>query len=123
MSNIKNLTCIRCPMGCALRVEMNGKEVVSIEGNTCPRGAEYGKNEVTHPMRAVTSTVKAAGGIRPVVSCKTAGEVPKEKIFDVMDAIKKVNVMAPVTMGDVIVPNIAGTGVDLIATSSLPEVN
>lgn len=123
MSDIKNLTCIRCPMGCALRVEMNGKEVVSIEGNTCPRGAEYGKNEVTHPVRTVTSTVKATEGIRPVVSCKTAGEVPKEKIFDVLDEVKKVKVAAPVTMGDVIVSNIAGTGVDLIATSSLPKAN
>lgn len=59
-----DLTCIRCPMGCAIHVEMENGQVVSVTGNTCPRGAEYAKSEATAPVRTVTSTVRALGGVR-----------------------------------------------------------
>ena len=121
MSEIRNLTCIRCPMGCALTVTLEEGEVVSVAGNTCPRGAEYGRNEVAHPMRTVTSTVRVAGGIRPVVSCKTATEIPKNKIFEVMAAVNRAGMTAPVAIGDVIVHDIAGTGADLVATSNVAQ--
>lgn len=118
MSDIRNLTCIRCPMGCALCVTLEGGTVLTVEGNTCPRGAEYGRSEVTHPVRTVTSTVRVAGGARPVVSCKTAAEVPKESIFAVMDEINRIKVTAPVAIGDTLAADIAGTGVALIATAN-----
>ena len=76
---IRELTCIRCPMGCQLTVTMDGDNV-TVTGNTCPRGAEYGKNEVTNPLRTVTSSVRVTGGELPLVSVKTAGEIPKGKI-------------------------------------------
>ncbi len=76
-----NLTCIRCPMGCSLHVSVAGDEV-TVTGNTCPRGADYGRQEVTAPVRTVTSTVPVTGGQIPVVSVKTAGDVPKDSIFD-----------------------------------------
>ena len=63
-----DLTCIRCPMGCAIHVEMENGQVVSVTGNTCPRGAEYAKSEATAPVRTVTSTVRALGGVRPGVA-------------------------------------------------------
>ena len=71
-----DLTCIRCPMGCAIHVEMENGQVVSVTGNTCPRGAEYAKSEATAPVRTVTSTVRALGGVRPVVAVKTVPDVP-----------------------------------------------
>ena len=114
------LTCIGCPLGCPLRVENEGAEVLLVTGNTCPRGEAYGRREVTHPTRVVTSTVRVAGGALPVVSCKTAAEVPKDKIFDVVRALKEVQVPAPVTIGQVLAQDIAGTGVAVVATKNLP---
>ena len=83
-----SLTCIRCPMGCSLKVTTNGDNV-TVTGNTCPRGEDYGKQEVTAPVRTVTSTVPVEGGEIAVVSVKTAGDIPKSKIEDVMKDIKK----------------------------------
>ena len=77
----RNLTCIGCPMGCALLVEMNGKEIISVTGNTCKKGAEYAVKEVTDPTRIVTTTVRVKNGSMPVVSVKTAQDIPKGKIF------------------------------------------
>ena len=83
----RNLICIGCPMGCALLVEMNGKEIVSVTGNTCKKGAEYAVKEVTDPTRIVTTTVRVKNGSMPVVSVKTARDIPKGKIFDCVDAL------------------------------------
>ena len=78
---IRNLTCIGCPMGCPLTVKLEDTEVISIEGNTCKRGAVYGKKEVTDPTRIVTTTVRVSGGAETVVSVKTKEDIPKDQIF------------------------------------------
>ena len=83
-----NLVCIGCPMGCPLVVEMEDGAVVRVTGNTCPRGDAYARKEVTHPTRVVTSTVRVRGGTLPMVSCKTRRDVPKDKILDVVRALK-----------------------------------
>lgn len=106
-------------MGCALTIEMEGNEVVSISGNTCPRGDAYGRKEVTNPTRIVTSTVRVTGGTADMVSVKTKQDIPKEKIFDCVKALKDVEVQAPVHVGDVIVSDVAGTGVDIVATRNV----
>ncbi len=113
------LTCIGCPLGCALTVSMNQGEVLSVEGNTCKRGAEYAKKEVTNPTRIVTSTVRVTGGKEVTVAVKTRTDIPKDKIFDCIRALKEVVVQAPVSIGDVIVENVANTGVDMIAASNI----
>ena len=116
---ITELTCISCPLGCPLKVETDGSgQVVSVTGNTCRRGEEYGRREVTAPMRTVTSTVKVAGGVPPVISVRTRTDIPKEKIFAVMEEIRRASTRTPIAIGDVIVENIADTGVDLIATKA-----
>ena len=115
----RNLTCINCPMGCALTIEMEGNEVVSISGNTCPRGEAYGRKEVTNPTRIVTSTVRVTGGAADMVSVKTKQDIPKGKIFDCVKALRDVEVQAPVHVGDVIVSDVAGTGVDIVATRNV----
>ena len=115
----RNLICIGCPMGCPLVVTMDHGEVVSVEGNTCKRGAVYGKKEVTNPTRIVTSTVRVSGGSIPVVSVKTREDIPKEKIFDCIKALQEIEVAAPVNIGDVILRDVAGTGVDVVATKNI----
>ena len=116
----RELICIGCPLGCPLTVEMKGTEVVSVTGNTCPNGDRYARKEVTDPRRTVTSTVRVLGGILPVVSVKTAQDIPKNKIFDCMQELATIRVKAPVQEGDVIVSNIANTGVSVIATKEIP---
>ena len=116
---IRTLTCISCPMGCPLAVEMDGDEIISVTGNTCKRGDVYARKEVTAPTRIVTSTVKVTNGSADMVSVKTKTDIPKDKIFDCVKCLKGVSVEAPIHIGDVIIPNAAGTGVDIVATEDL----
>ena len=116
------LTCIGCPMGCPLIVTMEDGAVASVTGNTCPRGDAYARKEVTAPTRIVTSTVRVTGGTLPAVSVKTAGDIPKGKIFDCVRALKDIAVPAPVSIGQVIVPDVAGTGVAIVATKNIDKV-
>lgn len=113
----RELICIGCPMGCPLTVELEGSEVKSVSGHTCKRGDVYARKEVTNPTRIVTSTVKVTGGSADMVSVKTREDIPKDKIFACVQALKDVVVEAPVHIGDVILSNVAGTGVDIVALS------
>ena len=115
----RELICIGCPMGCALTVELEGNEVISVIGNTCKRGDDYARKEVTNPTRIVTSTVKVANGVLAAVSVKTEKDIPKGRIFDCVRALKDVTVTAPVHIGDVIMKDVAGTGVNVIATKDV----
>lgn len=99
--------------------KMEHGEVVSITGNTCKRGDIYARKEVTNPTRIVTSTVRVTGGSEAMVSVKTKEDIPKGKIFDCVKALKNVEVAAPVHIGDVLVKDVAGTGVDVIATKNV----
>lgn len=115
----RSLTCIGCPLGCTVTVELDRGEILRVAGNTCRRGDDYARNEVTHPMRSVTSTVTVKGGDIPMVSVKTAREIPKEKIMDVMKSLEDICVSAPVHIGDVILEDAAGTGVAVAATKEI----
>lgn len=118
MMEKRELTCIGCPLGCQVTVEMDGDIIRNISGYTCNRGKVYAEKEVTNPTRIVTSTVRVEGGERPSVSVKTREDIPKSRIFDVARALKDVYVKAPVKIGDIIKENIAGTGVPVVATSN-----
>lgn len=115
----KELICIGCPLGCNLTVDMDGAQVLSVSGNTCKRGDDYARKELTDPRRIVTSTVPVTGGNLPVVSVKTASDIPKGKIRECLCALKGVTLAAPVRIGDVIVKNVADTGVDVVATKEI----
>ena len=115
----KNLTCICCPMGCQITVTLDNGEVTDVTGNTCKRGDVYARKEVTNPTRVVTSSVRVSGGRIAMVSCKTAGDIPKGKIFDCCRAIQSIEVQAPVKIGDIILKDVCGTGVDVIATKEV----
>lgn len=113
----KEMICICCPMGCRLRA-VREEGAVSVTGFTCKRGEAYGIQEMTCPMRTVTSSVRVTGGVRPVCSVKTAAQVPKEAIGRVLEAIRVMQVDAPVHIGDVLAENIAETGAKLVATAN-----
>ena len=115
----RELTCIGCPMGCQITVELEAGEVVSVTGNTCKIGENYAKNEVTHPERTVTSTAVILGGDKPRVSVKTKSNIPKDKIADVMKEIDAAVMKAPVHIGDVVVKDVCGTGIDVVATRNV----
>ena len=120
---VVELTCISCPLGCPLKVETDSSgKVLKVTGNTCKRGEEYGKKEVTNPTRTVTSTVRLLGGTAPVVSVRTQTDIPKEKIFQCMEEIRKAAAEAPVRIGDVILENVAGTGVSGVATANAERI-
>ena len=115
----RELICIGCPLGCPLSVTLENGEVTSVIGNTCPRGDAYARKEVTNPTRIVTSTVRVEGGVYAMVSCKTEADIPKDKIFAITEELKAVCVKAPVAIGDVLLENAAGTGVNVIATKDI----
>ena len=125
-STTRHLTCIICPMGCQLEVtvpedytEENKRTIdptkFTVSGNTCPRGDAYARKELTTPERTLTCTVAVTGGKRPLVSAKTAGEVPKELLLDCMQVIRRLTIKAPVHAGDVLVYDLLHTGVNLVA--------
>lgn len=114
----KEMTCIRCPLGCALTAVTGKDGSITVTGNTCPRGAEYAKNELTDPRRTVTSTVRVAGRKNEMVSVKTAADVPKASMLACVEALRQVEVQPPVHIGDIIVRNVAGTGSDIVATQN-----
>lgn len=119
----KHLICIRCPLGCSLTASLENGQVISVSGNTCPRGEAYARLELTAPVRTVTSTVRVTGARMPVLSVKTASDIPKGKIDEVMAAIRQISVSAPVHIGDVLLENAAGTGVSVIATKDADAVS
>ena len=112
----RKLTCIVCPLGCQLTAHLSGREVVKVEGNTCPRGAEYAKNECTNPQRTVTSTVRCENG--GLVSVKTDRPIPKEKMTECMAVINKAVAKCPVSIGDVIIADVFGS--NIVATQNKP---
>ena len=108
----RELTCIACPLGCALTVTLEDNKVISVEGNTCPRGKDYATNECTAPVRTVTSTVMCENG--DLVSVKTKNPIPKDKIFEAMSIINKTVASLPISVGDVIIDDLFGS--QLVAT-------
>ena len=116
-----HLTCIGCPLGCPLEVEMEQGNILSVSGNTCKNGDKYARKELTNPTRIVTTTVRVIGGMLPVVSVKTSADIPKSKMFACVKALQAVEIPAPVAIGQVVLSNAAGTGVDVIATKAVPK--
>lgn len=116
------LICIGCPVGCLITVNKNEDGTYAITGNTCKKGEAYARNEMTAPVRAVTSIIRVKGGSGRVVPVKTAGEIPKGKISQCLNEIGAVTINAPVKAGDVLIPNVAGTTVSVIATGNMPAV-
>lgn len=119
MIEVRKMICIGCPKGCSLSINHAGSNIKSIEGYSCKNGLEYAQNEFTAPKRTLTSTVKVKFGELSVVPVKTKTPILKDKIFECMREINKLEVESPIKIGTVIKVNIAQTGVDLITTETI----
>ena len=121
------LTCIICPMGCSMEVEIEEgadgqKKVLSVKDNGCKRGEQYASKELQNPTRTLTSTIKVDGGVLPVVPVKTAGEVPKNMLLQCMEIVRRAGCKAPVKRGDILLYDILGTGINVIACADVEKL-
>lgn len=114
----QTITCISCPVGCRMTVQVEGGEVVSVTGNTCKRGEAYARQECVAPQRMVTAVVPVEGSAAPL-SVKTRTPIPKARIQECMAALSRLRLTAPIAAGTVVLPDVCGTGVDVIATKSV----
>ena len=113
------LICITCPKGCHLKVDEENDYAVT--GNSCPRGAEYGKNELKNPKRVITSTVRTNSDEHPRCPVKTAGAVAKGKMFDVMTLLDDITLTTPIKVGDVVIENVLNTGINIVACKNIEK--
>lgn len=118
----KTYTCIICPNGCEIAVEYEGTQLLDCSGNLCKRGEEYVKQELLDPRRTISSSVLVQEGDLPLVSVRLTKPVPRDRIFDVMEQIRGLQLTAPVTAGQVLITDILGLGSDLIATRNISAV-
>jgi CxxC motif-containing protein len=114
---VKEYTCIICPNGCELTVELEDGKILTLQGAACKRGSEYVRLELTNPQRNITTSILLEGGVMPLVSVRLSKPIPKEQIFAVMAAIKTVRLQAPVHIGQVAIANVLGLGSDVIVTN------
>ena len=115
----RKITCASCTIGCELKVTLNNGEIVRVIGNACPRGETYARSEVKDPRRIFASTVRVIGGKLPVCPIRTKTPAPKEKIFDIAKEVAKLKIKAPVKIGQVLIHNVCGTDVDIVASRDL----
>lgn len=115
----KVMNCIMCPMGCEMTVTTEQGKFISVVGNSCPRGAKYAETEITDPKRMLTTTVRIAGGVLPLLPVVSADVLPKGKVAECAAYLQNIKVTAPVKAGDVIVANILGLGVDIVASRGM----
>lgn len=118
---LKEFTCIMCPQGCGLTVEMEDGRAAAVSGYTCPRGKEYGLQEAQDPRRNIATSVLVDGGELPLASVRLTAPIPKKDIFRAMDEIRKIRVKAPVSIGQKVITNLLGTEADVIITKNVKK--
>jgi len=119
---LKEYTCIICPNSCDLEVTLENNKIISIEGAMCPKGKTYMENELVNPMRTIATSIKIENGELPLVSVRLDKEIPKGKIFPVMEEIKKIRLKAPVKVGQIVIENILNLGSNVIITKNINEI-
>jgi CxxC motif-containing protein len=121
METTTKMICIVCPKGCSLEVTLDGQTVVTIKPG-CKRGHEYVRRELVDPRRMVATTVRVRGGLHPLLPVATAAPFPKPRLIELMDALREIEVEAPVAMGYPVLPDALGTGIDILASRDMPKV-
>ena len=117
----KELICIVCPKSCNLNIQIDNKKILSVKGALCKRGEEYAYQEITNPKRKIASSIKVINGELPLVSIRLSAPIPKNEVFNVMGEIKKTEVHAPIKIGQVLIKNVLGLGIDIIATKNIDK--
>ncbi len=117
----RHLTCIGCPLGCPLELSIRDGQLCAISGNSCPRGEEYARQEFSDPRRTLCTTVSCPTGLWPRLPVKSTAALPKAEIRTAARVLHGIQVEAPVRLGQIILENVADTGIDVVATRSLPR--
>jgi CxxC motif-containing protein len=112
------IICVACPHGCRLEATRKDGEIL-ISNAGCKRGQEYAINEITDPRRMVATTVRIQQGIHPLLPVYTSEPFPKGRVTELLREIRKVEITAPIKMGQVVLENALGTGIDVIASRDL----
>lgn len=121
---LKEFICILCPNGCEIQADIDeNNSIQSIKGANCQGGTSYVRQELTDPKRTISSSVLVKGGVLPLASVRLSRPVPKDRIFDIMEQIKKVTLTAPVRTGDVVLFDVLGLGSDVIITKDVEEMS
>ncbi len=120
MEEIKKLICISCPKGCTLEVTVDGETVVKVSGETCKKGVDYAEREISDPRRMIASTVRVKNGFHPLVPVYSMEPVPKPLIQAVLKELRQVELVAPVEQGSIVIENVLGTGVNIVASRDMP---
>lgn len=115
----KEIICTVCPMGCHITVEGENDKITSITGNTCKRGEQYATTEFIHPVRILTTTIKTDSEANPLVPVRSEKPVPKEKMMECMEVIRKTQAKTPIHVYDVLIENICNTGINIVATGAV----
>jgi CxxC motif-containing protein len=118
-SEKRHFTCVTCPIGCEIDVEVAGGEIISMEGNKCAKSEEFVRQELTEPMRTLTTTVRVTGARWPMLPVRTDRPIPKRLFFDVMRELAEMEVQAPVGLADVIMNDAGGSGADIVASRNV----
>jgi len=121
-ANVSHYLCIGCPLGCRLEVEEIAGEIVEVRGQSCKKGDQFARQEHKDPRRVVTTTVAIRGALHPRLPVKTAGDVPKGEVQAVCARLHTLTLEAPVRVGEVILADVLGTGVDVVASRDLPRL-
>ncbi|MFX0032530.1 MAG: DUF1667 domain-containing protein [Candidatus Hodarchaeota archaeon] len=123
LSTIRIIRCIVCPTGCEIKVKKDVKEKITFEGYTCDRGLEYSQQEYYEPKRILTSTMRIKNALLPVIPVRTDKPILKDKLKDVLMEIAKMNIKAPIKMGEIIIENVLGLEANVIASRDLVNVD
>ena len=118
---VLSMICVGCPVGCDIKVTVRDKELLSVEGNACPRAVQFARTEIANPVRVFATTVRVSGGRLPVCPVRSRGPVPKDRLFDISRETARIVVPAPVRIGQVVLTDACGSGVDIIATRDLEK--
>ena len=118
----QKITCIICPIGCKIFVKTNGKQITVTEGSRCKKGIHYAISEILDPRRMLTTSILVKGGEWPLVSVKSTRAIPKNKLFPILEQIKKTTINAPVISGQTIIRNVLNSGIDFVATKTIKKL-
>jgi len=119
----RNFICIRCPKGCEISTTLDGYSIKEIKGNVCKLGVEYVIHEIEDPRRVITTTVKVKNGLSPLVPVWTTNGIPKDKIFDLMSILKKIELEAPVEINTLVLKDVFQTGVNIVTSGRVLRKN
>lgn len=118
----KTMICILCPNGCELSIEYDNKQISSVQGNQCPKGAAYAEQEISNPVRNIATSIRVIGGELPLCSVRLTRPIPKERIFEAVKEIQSSHIKAPVTTGQIVIQDLLGLDCDVIATREIERL-